>query len=554
MKFSTASLATAAAVLATVNASSKLRSTNVRRYLSYEKVAGYAPGSQVTDHCAIDRDQAAIEAELAKKTPEAFENALRIYNEGGNSKSYAQVTLTTPLSTFIGAGTAILGRNAEGNEVAGKAYEDYQAGTSVIKVQYATTDIQEAYVQCQVGALTEADRNLSGCFAEQGDLTIDGKEYSYTYIPSNDNLNGRTIAGFSTGARDKMRVGCKGCPYEDFLYFYDYYGSDTYAHDWVTAAFAGDKTTFRNGNADFSQYGMDGKEQIIKKGTAYLNIFMYVIREFEDALDDCERGCINCNDDPVHAWDEGVCFYTGSIEGQDGAGDGSLLHQLADKRCADYKTCGVDGTDLEGMARLNYELFDLFALGNFQLQSGNCPAARDTTKRVTQKMYIPMIQGAMRYAYKMEKLQGDEKEAAEGAAFAAAVLPRIHAASPEAAQTIYNNLRVGASSTDSAAVKSAFESVYPALGITCAEMGGLWNEAEKSYYSGMEPCQDVSTRETETVVKNNNTLAIALGCTFGALFAIAAAFILFIRNREKRGEMTFETWKTAEQSAAKGMN
>eukprot|EP00569_Conticribra_weissflogii_P009444 CAMPEP_0171358864 /NCGR_PEP_ID=MMETSP0879-20121228/261_1 /TAXON_ID=67004 /ORGANISM="Thalassiosira weissflogii, Strain CCMP1336" /LENGTH=553 /DNA_ID=CAMNT_0011864979 /DNA_START=241 /DNA_END=1902 /DNA_ORIENTATION=- len=553
MNFSFASLV-AATTLTTVDASASSKWSNLRRYLSYEKVAGYAPGSQVTDHCAIDRDQAALEAELAKKTPEAFENALRIYKEGGNSKSYAQVTLTTPLSTFIGAGTVILGRNAEGNEVAGKAYEDYQAGTSVIKIQYATTDIQETYVECQVGALAEADRNLSGCFVDQGDLTIDGQEFSYIYVPKSDNLNGRTIAGFSTEARDKMRVGCKGCPYQDFMYFYDYYGSDTYAHDWVTAAFAGDKTSFKNGNADFSQYGMDGKEQIIKKGTAYLNIFMYVIREFEDALDDCQRGCINCNDDPVHAWDEGVCFYTGSIEGQDGAGDGSLLHQLADKRCADYKTCGVDGTDLEGMAMLNYELFDLFALGNFQLQSGNCPAARDTTKRVTQKMYIPMIQGAMRYAYKMEKLQGDEKEAAEGAAFAAAVLPRIYAASPEAAQTIYNNLRVGASSTDSAAVKSAFESVYPALGIICGEMGGLWNEAEKSYYSGMEPCQDVLTRETETVVKNNNTLAIALGCTFGALFAVAAAFILYIRKREKRGEMTFETWKTAEQSAAKGMN
>ncbi len=179
----------------------------------------------MTDHCAIDRDQAAIEAELAKKTPEAFENALRIYKEGGNSKSYAQVTLTTPLSTFIGAGTAILGRNAEGNEVAGKAYEDYQAGTSVIKVQYATTDIQQTYVGCQVGALTEADRNLSGCFVDQGDLTIDGQEYSYTYIPESDNLNGRTIAGFSIEARDKMRVGCKGCPYEDFLYFYNYYGT-----------------------------------------------------------------------------------------------------------------------------------------------------------------------------------------------------------------------------------------------------------------------------------------------------------------------------------------
>lgn len=33
-----------------------------------------------------------------------------------------------------------------------------------------------------------------------------------------------------------------------------------------------------------------------------MHIWMYVIREMEDALDDCKEGCIidNCNDDPVH--------------------------------------------------------------------------------------------------------------------------------------------------------------------------------------------------------------------------------------------------------------
>jgi len=548
-----------ASTIVASNAGAASRWANLRRQLSYEKIAGYAPGSQVTDHCAIDLDQAAIEAELAKKTPEAFQTALRIYQEGGYSKSYAQITLISPLTTFVGTGTTIIGRNADGNEVAGKAYEDYQSGTSVIKVQYATTDIQATYVECQVGGLPEGSRNLVGCFDESGVLTINDKEYSYSYMPETDNLNGRTIAGFSTGAQSKMRVGCTGCPYTDFTYFYNYYGSDTYAHDWVTAAFNGEKTNFKNGNADFSQYGMDGNEQIIKKGTAYLNIFMYVIREFEDALDDCERGCINCNDDPVHAWDEGVCFYTGSAEGQDGLADGSLLHQLADKRCIDYKTCGVDGTDLEGMSMLNYELFDLFALGNHQLQTGNCPAARKTTTEVTKKMYIPMIQGAMRYAHKVDKLQGGEKEKAEGAAFAAAVLPRVHAASPEAATTIYNNLRVGAPSTDFKAVKNAFESVYPQLGLTCSEMGGLWNEAEKTYYAGMEPCRDTSTatdsvREVETVVEKDNTLGIALGCTFGALFAIALAFILYIRSREKKGEMIFESWKNAEGDPVKDVN
>eukprot|EP00804_Cyclotella_cryptica_P013469 CCRYP_005189-RB/>CCRYP_005189-RB protein AED:0.02 eAED:0.02 QI:1281/1/1/1/1/1/2/160/359 len=349
-------------------------------------------------------------------------------------------------------------------------------------------------------------------------------------------MNGRTISGFSTDAEAKMRNGCKGCPYEDFMYFYDYYGTDTYADDWVTAAFNGEKTNFKNGNADFSLISNVGKEEIISKGTAYMNIFMYVIYELEDALDDCEAGCINCNSDPVHAWDEGVCFYTGSVEGQDAKESGYLLHELADKRCQNFKTCGPTGSDLSGTSALNYAVFDLFALGNFQLQSGNCQAARDTVKHITQLMYVPMIQGTMRYAYTIGELQGGEKEKAEGAAFAAAVLPRIHAASPDAATTIYNNMKVGATSTNANDVKAAFESVYPQLGISCSQVGGLWNEATNTYYHGMKPCVDTTSQQATAT---NSKLGIGLGVTFGVLFILAVGCILYMRNKEKVGKPSF---------------
>jgi hypothetical protein len=268
-----------------------------------------------------------------------------------------------------------------------------------------------------------------------------------------------------------------------------------------------------------------------------MNVFMYVIREFEDALDDCQRGCMNCNDDPVSAWDEGVCFYTGSIEGQDGlTPDGKLLHQLADKRCQNYKTCGVEGKDYDGTAAVNYELFDLFALGNYQLQSGNCPGARETTKLITELMYIPLIQGTLRYAYMLDKLSGGEKEAAEGAVFAASVLPRIHAANEDAAKTIYDNMRVGATNTKVAFVKYAFESVYADLGIDCADVGGLWNDATDSYYEGMEPCVDHSTK---VKVEEDRTLAVALGTSFGVLFGLALMCICFMRRKETQGQPMF---------------
>lgn len=321
-----------------------------------------------------------------------------------------------------------------------------------------------------------------------------------------------------------------------FPSFVSHEGTDTYADDWVTAAFNGEKTNFKNGNADFSLLTNVGKEEIISKATAYMNIFMYVFYELEDALDDCESGCINCNADPVHAWDEGVCFYTGSIEGQDATESGYLLHELADKRCQNFKTCGSAGSELSGTSAINYAMFDLFALGNHQIQSGNCQAARDTVKQITQLMYVPMIQGTIRYAYTVAELQGAEKEKAEGAAFAAAVLPRIHAASPDAATTIYNNMKIGATGTNANDVKTAFESVYPQLGISCSQVGGLWNEATKTYYEGMEPCVDTTSQQASAT---NNTLGLALGVTFGVLFILAVGCILFMRNKEQKGKPIF---------------
>ena len=141
----------------------------------------------------------------------------------------------------------------------------------------------------------------------------------------------RTMKGFSTSAQTKMYVGCPGCPYKHYKMFYDYYGSHTYADDWVSAALTGTDMTFesdKHGPNNFHKLGDEARIEAVKKGTAYLNVWMYVIREFEDAIDDCTSCTSNCNEHStnsgsVHAWDEGVAFYTGSLEGKAYGGDGA---------------------------------------------------------------------------------------------------------------------------------------------------------------------------------------------------------------------------------------
>jgi hypothetical protein len=69
----------------------------------------------------------------------------------------------------------------------------------------------------------------------------------------------RTLQGFSTALETKKRPGKHGPSYPDFEKFVEFYGSATYADDWLQAAFSGGSTDFTNGNADFSGYGNDSR-------------------------------------------------------------------------------------------------------------------------------------------------------------------------------------------------------------------------------------------------------------------------------------------------------
>merc|ERR1711904_23304 len=232
--------------------------------------------------------------------------------------------------------------------------------------------------------------------------------------------------------------------------------------------------------------------QIAKKTSAYMNVWMYVIREFEDAIDDCKAGCINCNDDPVHAWDEGVAFYTGTLEGTDGSGSGKMIYALADKRCKNFGTCSGSTHS----SYVNEALFVQFTKGKIALQQGKCADVAPIKKLIVELMSIPLVQGSLRYAYKVAELQGGSKEFAEGAAFSAAILPRVHACDASAAKVISDNMNmeIAESARMSAGfgpVKKAFESVYECLGITCASVGGLILEGAE-YYPGAEPCGTTS--------------------------------------------------------------
>ncbi|EOD12039.1 hypothetical protein EMIHUDRAFT_247589, partial [Emiliania huxleyi CCMP1516] len=363
----------------------------------------------------------------------------------------------------------------------------YTPGSDVTK--HANLDLDQ---QALVQALKESTPNWD--LAEEsyavGGYSLSGK------VP-----NGlRTMKGFSAGAEGKMYNGCAGCPYKTFSAFYDYYGDFDYADKWVSAALDGANMAFssgRHGPNDFATLGDAARIEAVKKGTAYMNVWMYVIREFEDAIDDCFN-CpdgLNCNDfsdsfssdspqyNAVHAWDEGVAFYAGSLEGLNvgGSSAGEMVYRLAEKRCANFGTC-----DETGLSNVNKELLEDFILGEELLKKGLCSNVRPIVDRIIKQMTVPLVQGSLRYAYKVgESIPGEtvvgsdrsQKNAAEGAVFTAAVLPLVHECNVAAAKTISDKMKFGLYDQgvfpDFAAVKAAFESTYDCLGITSDDLTNL---------------------------------------------------------------------------------
>lgn len=309
---------------------------------------------------------------------------------------------------------------------------------------------------------------------------------SYTYDPSTDNMNGRTLKYFSRAADTKMRKGGTGNYYTDFQKFVTYYGTAMYADEFITAAFGKESASFTNGDFNFGSMDFDARAEAVKKGTAYVSTAMYAIREMEDALDQCDEGCKDdtCVDDPDNSLDEGVAFYTGSLEGADGSGTGVLFYSLADKRCANFKTCGEKGDEVTGTAKVNLNIFEQFKLFQSNWSAKKCDDARKNKAAIVKQMMVPLIQGTIRYAYLAESSYTAKGEA-EGATFAFGVLPWVHNCSATSAKTIYDQMKPGSGSGSKlAAVKSAFQSVYGCLGITGADVGGLWDTTTNAYVEG----------------------------------------------------------------------
>jgi hypothetical protein len=271
--------------------------------------------------------------------------------------------------------------------------------------------------------------------------------------------------------------------------------------------------------------------EVVAKVSAYVGVAMYALRELEDAVDDCLSSDTKRNDDSVLALDEAVAFYTGSLEGKDGSGSGVFVYALAEKRCENFRTCGAAGDQNTGNAKVNIDIFAQFSQMKANIANKDCEAARGNKEEIAKQLFVPMIQGTIRYAYIQSQPEPTVKAEAEGAAFAAAVLPLVASCNQAAADTIFEQMKPGSGNTaDFAAVKGAFESTYSCLGISCADVGGLYDGATSSYMEGAAPCGSSSSSDSR--------VGLAVGLTFAGLAVVALVALLV--NRRSKSSVEFK--------------
>jgi len=483
----------------------------------FEQIHSYTPQSLVTDANALDRDLYVIRNELEKETKRGWSNAESVYRDGANSKPVALLTLHKALKEDIDEGTIVRGLDVDGYEVVGTLYEGAKNGTQDLVIQYHIKEDQKNYVNCQVGASPAP--NFGGCFNSSGKVLMFQEEFSYDYDVMEENVNYRAIEDLSGQAQQKMWE-CRHCPFPDFEKFYNYYGEYNYADRIITSAFRGQQTYLKNGNMDFGFYTEYGLGSFIHKAMSYMPIFMYCIRQMEQAVAECEDGE---NEKGAHFWDEAVAYYSGS-RSLDPNSNGYLIFHQAELRCGEFSSCGENHDSLDGQSYVNIEAFKHFNDGQNNIEFGRCELARKNKERIVAMMKIPLIQGTLRYAHIIShEDQFYEKHGAEATMFALSVLPFVHDCSKHDAKVIHENMKSkDNANVDFLAVKKAFENNYHCMNIQCGEVGGIWDEATGDFKYDSLPCGQKSS------------LPLILGGVCGGLLVIAIIGYVVLKRKQKK--------------------
>lgn len=94
-----------------------------------------------------------MEEQLGFLTTDSFAAALKIYENGGNSKSYAKLKVSA-LAVAANAGDSLVGKTESDGSSYGEAMESAAGGDTELNVLYVVSEEMTNYLNCRVGGLT----------------------------------------------------------------------------------------------------------------------------------------------------------------------------------------------------------------------------------------------------------------------------------------------------------------------------------------------------------------------------------------------------------------
>jgi hypothetical protein len=216
-----------------------------------------------------------------------------------------------------------------------------------------------------------------------------------------------------------------------------------------------------------------------------------------------------------------VAYYTGGSSSSNSSeistnGTSHLMYALAHTLCHRRNTCRGN------KAAVNRAIMGHFVTGQQHLRMGKCHVAQQEQTFIVVKMTIPLVQSLLHYAFPTQLQQEApnstrghpnhhihkqlyEEHEAKASLFGLTLLPLIHDCNEQDAKILYESV-VTIGSTHNrdfqtilaskdvdgyyGTIKAALERNYECLGISCKDVGGVWDPSTKAYHKGAEPCDD----------------------------------------------------------------
>ena len=226
---------------------------------------------------------------------------------------------------------------------------------------------------------------------------------------------------------------------------------------------------------------------------------MEVIRYLNEAVVNCRAGTPNA----ASAVDKAVAYYAGSRTAEENS-EGVLLYALAEIRAHQMKTGGHLKDKDVGDAFVNVDIFRQLNSMKTNLLAKDatlCDQVEQSKDHIVTMMKVPLVQSIVLSLYSQSieppPTQEELEELdADGATFAATMLPFVHDCDSRAAEILHSNMKLGVVA-DFDEVKKVMETTYACLNITCDDVGGIWNETDETYK--IPPCGVSSGSPTYTM-------------------------------------------------------